>query len=65
MKNSRPAEGAKEIFMPGEIEFKKFKANKENGMEVSEALAAELCGLATTLGVLPAGGTFEQLVASV
>ena len=65
MKDSRPAEGVKEIYMPGEIEFKKFKANKENGIEVGEALAAELCELAVTLGVLPAGGTFGQLVASV
>ena len=65
MKGSRTAEGCKEIFMPGEIEFKKFKENKESGMEVSEALAQELCGLAVKLGVLPAGGTFEELVASV
>lgn len=65
MKNSRPAEGVSEIFLSGEIEFKKFRANKENGLEVSSALAAELCELAGTLGVLPAGGTFEQLVASV
>ncbi len=65
MKGSRPAEGCKEIFMPGEIEFKKFKENKESGMEVSEALAEELCGLAVKLGVLPEGGTFEELVASV
>lgn len=65
MKGSRPAEGCKEIFMPGEIEFKKFKENKESGMEVSEALAQELCGLAVKLGVLPEGGTFEELVASV
>lgn len=65
MKDSRPADGFNEIFLPGEIEFKKFQANKESGMEVSEALAAELCQLATTLGVLPEGGTFEQLVASV
>lgn len=65
MKNSRPAEGFKEIFLPGEIEFKKFQANKESGMEVSDALAEELCQIATSLDMLPEGGTFEQLIASV
>lgn len=65
MKHSRPAQGVQEIFMPGELEFRKFKENREKGMDVSENLAAELCALATTLGVLPAGGSFEQLIASV
>lgn len=62
MKYSRPAEGVKEIFMPGEIEYKKFKENREKGFEVSEALGEELCELAAKLGLVPEGSDFETLM---
>ena len=65
MKYSRPAEGVKEIFMPGELEFKKFDEFKASGVEVSEALGAELAGLAAKLGVVPEGSSFEELMAAV
>lgn len=65
MKDSRPADGVDEIFLPGELEFKKFKDLKEKGFVVSEALKAELCGLASGLGMISKGDSFEKLVASV
>lgn len=65
MKYSRPAEGVKEIFLPGEIEYKKFKEYKEKGFEVSEALGKELCELAAGIGLISEGTSFEDLVGSL
>jgi LDH2 family malate/lactate/ureidoglycolate dehydrogenase len=65
MKYSRPAEGVKEIFLPGEIEYRKFEEQKEKGFEVSEALGKELSELAAGLGLVSEGDTFEKLVKSV
>lgn len=62
MKNSRKAEGVKEIFMPGELEFIKFEELRESGVEVSEALASELAGLAAKLGIIKEGESFEKLL---
>jgi len=62
MKNSRTAEGVKEIFMPGELEFIKFEELKASGVEVSEALASELAGLAAKLGIIEEGAGFEELL---
>ena len=63
MKGSRKAAGVKEIFMPGEIEYKLFKENKEKGMDISDAVCSELVGLAVGLGVVPEGASFPDLVA--
>lgn len=62
MKDSRKAPGVKEIFLPGEIEFRKFEAIKQTGIPVSDALEAELTELSIALGVVPAGTDFEGLV---
>ncbi len=62
MKDSRRAEGVDEIFMPGEIEYKKFKENMQTGLSFSEALEKELTELSVELGVIEAGASFEQLV---
>lgn len=62
MKDSRKAQGVEEIFLPGEIEYRKFKENCETGMSFSVNLENELAGLAVDLGIMPEGSTFEQLV---
>ncbi len=62
MKNSRKAPGVEEIFMPGEIEYRKFDENKEKGMSFSDALEEELTQLCVDLGVVEAGTSFEELV---
>ena len=62
MKDGRKAPGVKEIFLPGEIEFKKFDAMKETGFEVSEALSRELTELSITLGAVEEGTDFAGLV---
>lgn len=62
MKNSRKAPGVEEIFMPGEIEYRKFRENKEKGISFSDALEEELTQLSVDLGVVETGTTFEELV---
>ena len=62
MKDSRKAPGVKEIFLPGEIEFKKFEQIKQTGINVSDALEAELTELTIALGDVPEGTDFEGLV---
>ncbi len=64
MKSSRKAQGVKEIYLPGEIEFKKYRENLVSGMEFSEALEKELTELAVSLGVVKAGTDFAGLVAA-
>ncbi len=63
MKESRKAPGVKEIFMPGEIEYRRFRENKEAGVDFSDALANELVSLAVGIGVIPEGADFAALVA--
>lgn len=63
MKNSRKAEGVEEILMPGELEYRKFKENKEKGMSFSPALEKELTELSVSLGAIEEGTSFEELVA--
>ena len=63
MKDSRKAPGFEEIFLPGEIEFRKFEQMKQAGFAVSEALARELTELSVRLGALEPGADFAALVA--
>ncbi len=65
MKNSRLAHGFDEIYLPGEPEFKKFEEYSVTGIEVSEALGAQLYELAVGLGVVPEGKSFEDLIALI
>ena len=62
MKDGRKAPGVQEIFVPGEIEYRKFESMKKTGFEVSEKLAAELAQLSAELGVVEEGTNFETLV---
>ena len=63
MKESRKAEGVDEIFLPGEIEYRKFKENTEKGMNFSDKLENELAELSVELKIMPEGTSFEELVA--
>ena len=62
MKDGRKAPGVDEIFLPGEIEFRRFDKMKETGFEVSDALARELTELSVTLGAIGEGADFAALV---
>jgi len=62
MKDSRKAEGVEEIFMPGEIEYRRFRENMKTGLSFSAALEKELTELSAQLGVIESGASFEQLV---
>lgn len=64
MKNSRRAPGVSEIFLPGELEYRKFEALRAEGVEFSEALERELTELAVSLGAAKEGSGFEELVRS-
>ena len=61
-KDSRKAPGVEEIFLPGEIEFRKYEKNVKDGMEFSPALEAELVQLAHSMGICSAEASFEELV---
>ena len=61
MKNSRKAEGVDEIFVPGEIEYRKFEENRQKGVEFSEALEKELTELSVQLGALKPGEALKEL----
>ena len=62
MKDSRKAPGVAEIFMPGELEFRKLDQMKAEGFTVSEALKAELTQLAVKLGAIDEGMSFADMV---
>lgn len=62
IKASRRAEGVEEIFLPGEIERRKYRELTESGVEISEALQAELTSLSCKLGVPFEGDDFAALL---
>ena len=62
MKDGRKSPGVQEIFVPGEIEYRKLETMKKTGVEVSEKLAAELAMLSAELGIVESGTDFETLV---
>ena len=61
MKDSRRAPGVEEIFLPGEIEFRRFEQMKQTGFAVSDALARELTELSVRLGAIEPGADFAAL----
>lgn len=62
MKDSRKATGVEEIYLPGEIEYRKYEKNLEDGIAFSPALESELVQLAHSMNICPEGTTFEALV---
>lgn len=51
IKNSPKAEGVSEIFIPGEIEDRKYSKALQEGIELSDTVASELDGIAKELGL--------------
>jgi len=51
LKATPPAEGFKEVFYPGEVEFRKEQDRRKNGIPVEDATYATLVKLATGYGI--------------
>jgi len=51
LKATPPAQGFKEIFYPGEVEFRKEKERRANGVPVEDATWAKLKDLASGYGL--------------
>jgi LDH2 family malate/lactate/ureidoglycolate dehydrogenase len=52
MKSSRKRAGQERIYMPGELEFIEHGEQSANGVELSEAVLAELRGVGSEFGVI-------------
>lgn len=63
IKNSEPAEGVKELFLPGEIEYLKTKERTEKGLELNPVVAQNLLDLAREVGIAGSETTVETLFA--
>ena len=50
-KNCPPAPGVKRVLIPGELEAEKERASMRDGIEISDAVAAELREVGKTYGV--------------
>lgn len=61
MKESKKAEGVDEIFLPGEIELKCEKKNRENGIEISENLVEDLRRFVMKAGLTEEGEDITKL----
>jgi len=61
MKDSRKSPGVDEIFVPGEIEYRKFQENRKTGVSFCDALEKELTELSVQLGALKEGETLKSL----
>ena len=62
IKQSRLSPDSKEIFLPGEIEYKTMEETKVTGLEVSEALERDLCFYAAKAGMISEDGTLKDLL---
>lgn len=62
IKASRKAEGVQEIYLPGELEFKRYEQYMQTGYEVSDVLGAELAAYASEFEIVPDGTSFEEFV---
>lgn len=63
IKMSRKAESVEEIFLPGEIEQKKYTMLKETGITIGDELAKELAEEALLLGLIKSENDFECFAA--
>lgn len=61
VKQSTPAEGVKEIFLPGEIEFIKTKERIEQGVPLNPVVVENLLTLARELGLVGPNATADEL----
>ena len=65
MKSSKKAEGAEEIFMPGEIECRKYQSFMASGFELTAAQGREMVGLAARVGLCQTGEPFDEFMERV
>ncbi|HHY92635.1 MAG TPA: Ldh family oxidoreductase [Firmicutes bacterium] len=63
IKNSAPAEGFKELFLPGEIEYIKTEERAQKGIDLNPVVVQNLLDLARELGIAGTGTTVETLFA--
>lgn len=63
IKGSRKAEGSAEIYLPGELEYRKREAALKTGVEIGDALLAELTELAIKENVAKEGETLGSIIA--
>lgn len=62
MKDSKKADGVKEIFLPGEIEQKMMDENAKAGVPLAPALVEQLLGMAKTMGVAGSDDSFDSML---
>ena len=62
IKSSRKALGVDEIFLPGEIECRKMEKYMMEGIDVSNAIAKELCYYSAQVGLIEAEDDFDKLL---
>ena len=65
IKAGTKAEGVKEIFLPGDIEMRKFDQFMQIGYEVTEALQKELMEYAVRFRIAPEGSGFGELIRKI
>lgn len=62
IKAGNKAPGVSEIFLPGELEFKRLEDNLVHGYDVSDALQSELLAFAVKCGVVQETADFDELL---
>lgn len=65
VKAGKKAQGVEEIYLPGELEMRRFDSYMQTGYELSKALEAELMGYAIDFGLAAAGTELEELLAGL
>lgn len=63
IKSSEPAEGFKELFLPGEIEYTKTEERAQKGIDLNPVVAQNLLNLARDLGLVGGEATVDTLFA--
>lgn len=65
IKAGTKAENVSEIYLPGELEMRRFDRFMQTGYDVTDALQAELLSYAVRFGIVPEGTSFSELVQKV
>jgi L-2-hydroxycarboxylate dehydrogenase (NAD+) len=61
LKNTKPATGGSEVFLPGELEFKSAQKRKDEGLDLNINVCKDLLRLAIEYGRLPQDATIEDV----
>lgn len=65
IKAGKKAEGVSEIYLPGELEMRKFDSYMQSGYEISPALEKELMTYALSFGLAEENDSLETLIAGL